>query len=151
VGTCGNHVGAAGTGELERLSEWLARVGPAAGATDGRAQLEQRDRVLESPWRLVELGDGLLERLDPGLSGFDEAKRAQRNAERAGCPECPAALELLTGQPTSLVLTTERCQQGRGVGAPCAERGRADVPLFFETAAVEQIFDGVLGVLRGRS
>ena len=100
---------------------------------------------------MVELADGLLEQLDPGLSRFDEAERAQRNAERAGCPEGPAALELLARQPTGLVLATEQCQQRRGLGAPCAEGGRTDVPIFLETAAVEQILERVLRVLQGRS
>ena len=151
VGACSNRVGAARMGQLERLSERRARVGASAGAAGRRPQLEQRDRVLESPRRLLELGDGLLEQLDPGLSRFDEAERAQRNAERAGCPEGPAALELLARQRTCLVLATERCQQWRGLGAPCAEGGRTDVPLFLETAAVEQILERVLRVLKGRS
>jgi len=47
VGAHGNGVGAAGTGQLERLAEWLARVGASAGAADRGAQLEQRERVLE--------------------------------------------------------------------------------------------------------
>src|SRR5262249_43071511 len=94
----------AGTGQLERLAQRLACVGASSDAAGCRPELEQRDRVLESPRRLLEPGDGLLEQLDPGLSRFDEAKRAQRNAERARCPEGAAALEFLTRQRTGLVL-----------------------------------------------
>jgi hypothetical protein len=47
VGTHGNRIGAAGTGQLERLAERLARVAAPAGAAGGGAQLEQRERVLE--------------------------------------------------------------------------------------------------------
>src|SRR5512133_1179493 len=97
------------------------------------------------------MSDGLLEQPDPRGSRLDEAERAQRNAERAGCPEGPAALELLTRQRTCLVLATERCQQWRREGAPRAKCGRTDVPLFLETAAVEQILEGTLCVLKGRS
>ena len=49
MGANGNCVGSAGAGQLERLAEWLARIGAAAGASGGRAQLEQRERVLEPP------------------------------------------------------------------------------------------------------
>ena len=151
VGAYCNGVGAAGTGQLERLSERLARFGAPTGAADRRAQLEQRERVLEPRRRSLELGDGLLEQLDPRLSRFDEAERAQRSAERTWCPEGPAALELLTRQRTGLVVAVERCQQRRGVGAPGAKRGRMDFPLFLEPAAVEQILERVLRMLKGRS
>ena len=80
VGSHGNGVGTAGAGQLERLAEWLARLGAPAGASGRRPQFEQCDRVLESPRRLLELGDGSLEQLDAGVSLLDDAKRAQRNA-----------------------------------------------------------------------
>jgi hypothetical protein len=47
-------------------------------------------------------------------------------------------------------VAAERCQQRRGVGAPVAERGRADVPLPLEPLAGEQIFQRLVGMLRGR-
>jgi len=47
VGAHSDRVGAAGTGKLERLAEWLARVGALAGASGRRAQFEQREGVLE--------------------------------------------------------------------------------------------------------
>jgi hypothetical protein len=47
VGAHSNRVGTAGTGQVKRLAEWLARVGAPAGAANRRAQLEQRERVLE--------------------------------------------------------------------------------------------------------
>ena len=34
VGSHGNGVGTAGAGQLERLAEWLARLGAPAGASD---------------------------------------------------------------------------------------------------------------------
>src|SRR5438105_3652812 len=43
VGAHSNRVGTAGTGHLERLAKWLARIGAPAGATGRRAQLEQRE------------------------------------------------------------------------------------------------------------
>src|SRR5207247_11253716 len=47
VGAYSHCVGTAGAGQVERLAEWLARVGAPAGAAGRRAQLEQRQRVLE--------------------------------------------------------------------------------------------------------
>jgi hypothetical protein len=47
VGAHGNRVGSARAGQLERLAERPARLGAPAGAADGSAQLEQRERVLE--------------------------------------------------------------------------------------------------------
>src|SRR5215831_689451 len=80
VGTRSDRVGTAGTCQLERLAEWLTRIGAPAGAADRGAELEQRGRMLEPPRRLLELGNGLLEQLDPGLSRLDEAKRTQGGA-----------------------------------------------------------------------
>jgi hypothetical protein len=39
VGSHGNGVGTAGAGQLERLAEWLARLGAPAGASDRCPQL----------------------------------------------------------------------------------------------------------------
>ena len=68
-----------------------------------------------------------------------------------GAPKARQRSSSSRASPRRLVLTAERCQQRRGVGAPGAERGRTDVPLFLETAAVEQILERVLRVLKGRS
>jgi hypothetical protein len=53
------------------------------------------------------MGDGLLEQPDSRDSRLDEAKRAQRGAERTWCAEGAAALELLAGQRMSLAVAAE--------------------------------------------
>jgi hypothetical protein len=93
----------------------------------------------------------LLEEPNPRASRLDEAKRAQRRAERTWYAKGAAALDFLTGQRTSLVVPAERCQQRRGVGAPRAERRCTDFPLLLETAGGDQIFQRFVGVLGGRA
>src|SRR5262249_2333499 len=139
------------TGKFERLAERLARIGAAAGAADRGSQLQQRERVLEPRRRLLQAGDRFLEQLDSGVAFFDEPERSQCRAEARLCAEGAAALELLAGKRTSLVDAVERCQEGCGIAAPGAKRGRPYLPLTLETSARQQIFERVLRLLRSGS
>src|SRR5262249_33940733 len=93
----------------------------------------------------------LLQQVDPGVARLDEAERAERDAERAWCAECAAALEFLPREHARLVLAIEPCQEGRGVGTPRAERRRADSPLRLESAALEEIPERILRSLQSCS
>ena len=149
VGAGGDRVGAAGTGLFERLAEWLACVGAPAGGGLPRPTRAARARARAAPEIARALRLLLRAARSPGLPArrgqVCGAKRragpVRRRRGSARAPHGPAHAPCRGGRAMPAA-ARRRCASCRTRACGC--------PTPLEPLAGEQIFQRLVGMLRGR-
>ena len=89
------HTSAAPVCELDALPQQLPSLAAVVATPQSRAEVDQRPRMLEPGWRILEHINCLSQQLLADRSTLDETEHAQRNSDRARCAPATRQLEFL--------------------------------------------------------